>query len=107
RAQAMRQRLIDLGRNEVEQKANYFQLEYLRSGSWEAYDKWRASVAKDAGQQSFRVWDVDLERAIGRRDFDGALRLAGVVAEDIRGIHNSADDADRGVLRALLLRAKG
>jgi TolB-like protein/tetratricopeptide (TPR) repeat protein len=107
RAQALRQRMIEIGRNELEQKANYYQLEYWRTGSWESYDKWRASIAKEVGQQSFRVWDVDLQRAIGRRDFDGAVRLAGVVTDDIRGIYNSADDADRGVLRALLLRAKG
>ena len=107
KAQAMRLRLIDIGRSELEQRANYFQLEYLRTGSWEAYDKWRTTIARNAGQQSFRVWDLDLERAIGRRDFDGALRLAGVIAEDIRGVYNSADDADRGVLRALLQRAKG
>ena len=107
RAQAMRQRLIDIGRNELEQKANYYQLEYWRTGSWGPYDKWRASVPKDASRQSFRIWGVDLERAIGRRDFDAALGMAGVITEDIRGIYNAADDADRGVLRALLLRAKG
>ena len=107
RAQAMRRRLIDLGQNELEQKANYFQLEYLRTGSWEAYDKWRASAGKKAGQQSFRVWDVDLQRAIGRHGFDEALRLAGVVTDDIRGVYNTADDADRAVLRSLVLRAKG
>src|SRR5436190_24272011 len=50
RAQALRQRLIDLGQNELEQKANYFQLEYLRTGSWKAYDKWRAAAGKEAGR---------------------------------------------------------
>ena len=107
RALALRQRLIDVRSGDLDPQANYYQLKYWATGSWEDYDKWRAGAGRDAAEKFYRVWSVDLNRALARRDFADALRLADVVSEDVRNVVGPAEDVDRGLLRALILRAQG
>ena len=106
-ALALRQRLIDVRPGNLDPQASYYQLKYWATGSWEGYDKWRPGIGRGAAEKSYRVWSVDLDRALGRRDFADALRLIDVVSEDVRNVVGPAEEVDRSLLRALIVRAKG
>jgi len=79
--------------------------EYYRTGSWEAYDKWRQTVPKDEVAVTSRVKFYDIDRALGRRDFDEALRLLGLESEDLKGYFG--ERLEDLAVRAVILRAKG
>ena len=80
---------------------------YWRTGSWEAYDKWRQSLPKGEEAVTSRVKFADVDRALGRRDFDEALRLLGVQPTDLKDYANTIERLSDETARAVLLRAKG
>lgn len=107
RAAALRRQMIAIRPDEIEQQANVCQIEYWRTGAWDACDEWRRTVAPDAHLKLYRVWALDFNRALARRDFDAALRIVDVVPEELRGSWDEFDAAARPIHRALVLRAKG
>src|SRR5260221_7491317 len=107
RALALRQQLMKIRPNDLELQANYYLVEYLKTGSWAGYDNWRSSVPAEASTKLYRVWIMDLDRAAARRDFDEVSRLHGVVPEDLGALNAPIDEAGLHLGRALALRAKG
>lgn len=107
RALALREQLVKIRPDELELQANYWLVDYLRSGSWAGYDKWRSGVPTEANLKFYRVWLMDLDRAAARRDFDEVIRLWGVIPEDLRILNAPIDEAGRHLYRAFALRAKG
>jgi TolB-like protein len=107
RAQALRRQLIEIRPDDVDLRANYYLNEYWRSGSWDGYDKWRASLASGVELQSARVRNTDTDRAIARRDFGEVLRLIDVNSDDIKALATPQDEAGRDVFKGLALLAKG
>jgi TolB-like protein len=107
RALALRQQLIRIRPDNLELQANYYLVDYLRTGSWQSYDKWRSTVPADAAVKLYRIWTMDLDRAAGRRDFTEVVRLYDVIPEDIRALEAPIDEAGRHFGQALALRAQG
>lgn len=107
RAVALLQQLIDIRPEDQDLRAKLHLTEYWRTGSWDAYDRWRSTIPKGAESESARVRNVDADRAIARRDFAEVLRLIDVDSVDVRSLIDSRDSAFKGTLRALTLRAKG
>lgn len=107
RALRLLQQLINIRPADHDLKAKFHLTEYWQTGSWDSYDRWRSTLPKGAELESARVRNVDADRAIARRDFNEVLRLTDVDSEDVRSLIDSRDKAFKGVLRALVLRAKG
>jgi len=107
RALALRQRVINIRPNDPGVQARYQVLEYQRTGSWDAYDKWRPTVPKDANTKFFFVWELDAGRALARRDLAETLRLNSIVPEDVRGLEGFSDEGSRTLTRALVTYALG
>lgn len=107
RALTLLQQLINIRPADDDLKAKFYLTEYWRTGSWDPYDRWRSTLPKGAELKSARVRNVDADRAIARRDFSEVLRLTDVDSEDVRSLIDSRDNAFKGALRALCLRAKG
>jgi TolB-like protein/DNA-binding winged helix-turn-helix (wHTH) protein len=106
RALALRQQLVNLRPDDVALQARYQQVEYWRSGSWDAYDRWRSTIPKDAVLKTSRLRFVDIDRAAARRDFTEVLRLMALESEDIASLMDSSAAAERSADRAAALRAK-
>lgn len=108
RAQALVQQLIDIRPSDVDLKAKFYRYEYLRSGSWDGYDQWRATLPKDAAHKFARVRQLDLHRAVAQLDLDRAQQLMDLDPQDVKSWTSSPINlAGKAVDRALLLRAKG
>ena len=107
RALALRQQLIKIRPDDLELQANYYLVDYLRTGSWEGYDKWRSRIPADAASRLYRVWNMDIDRAVARRDFDAVLRLHQSIPEELGALNANIDKAGPHLYRALALRAKG
>jgi len=108
RALAYRQETINIRPDDITLQAERSRIEYYRSGTWTAYDKWRATLPEGAVRMYLSVRIMDLNRAIAKRDYAEVLRLADVESEDARGF---IDSSQSGILKngliALALRAKG
>ncbi len=75
RALAMWQRVISIRPESISEQVSYYGLEYLKTGSWESYDQWRAALPEGTRQQSPDVWFMDVECATCRSDFAAVVRL--------------------------------
>ena len=108
RALAYQQKLIDLRPNDISLQAERQRIEYLRTGTWDAYDTWRSRLPERAEGKFLMVRNMDVDRAIARRDYAEVLRLAEVDSEDSR---DSVDSSQAGILKHRLLalthRARG
>jgi tetratricopeptide (TPR) repeat protein len=107
RALAYLQQMINFRPEDLDLQADYQRTEYRRTGSWTAFDNWRSSVAADAHLKYSRVKELDVERAVARRDFDSAIRLLDVTPEDSRGWINAMQEVSASLARAGLFYAKG
>jgi len=105
RALALRQQLLKIRPDDLEQQANYYLVDYLKTGSWEGYDRWRAKLPPDV--KLYRVWTMDLDRAAARRDFDELIRLYRIVPEELRTLNAPIDEAGGHLGAAMALHAKG
>jgi TolB-like protein len=106
RSLTLQRQLTDIRPADDELKANFHETEYLRTGSWNRYDEWRRTLHADTASRIDAVKGMDIDRAIARGDFNEALRLIDVDAEDARNIQQSRC-ACKEVPRVLILRAKG
>ena len=94
----------DLRPDEPAVHADLAWVEYLRTGSWAAFDEWRRRLPAGIDACCGLVRDVDIARALARRDLAAAARLADVDTAD----SNTATEAQRlcrEVERVLILRA--
>ena len=107
RAQALRKQVVDLRPNDVDINAAYYLYEYWRTGSWDLYDRWRATLSKGVELQSVRVRNVEYDRAIARRDFEDVIRLIDVDSDDYRGMTRPDWNAEKNVLKSLAFLARG
>jgi adenylate cyclase len=108
RAIALLRQLIDIRRDDDDLKARLSQLEYWRTGSWQAYDEWRSTLPAGAAKSLGGVHYLDTQRALSRREFDRALNLVTVEPEDLKGANDPRERAGfERYYRALLLHAKG
>lgn len=74
-ALALQRRIVALRPASIDAQVRLQQLEAQRTGSFEAYDRWRATLVPDAERASILLWLMDAYRAVARRDFDAVLRL--------------------------------
>ena len=72
---AVRRRATAIRPDSVDDQLDYPELEYMRTGSWDAYDQWRARLPAGIETRSHGVWLWDVRRAGARRDFARRLRL--------------------------------
>jgi len=107
RALALQEEIVKSRPDDLDAKAKLYVMDYNRTGSWEAYDKWRATLPKGAERKSARVMFRDMDRAIARHDFNEALRLLEIQAEDLKVYSDLQERAFRERDRALILSAKG
>lgn len=108
RALAYQQNLIELRPNDIPLQAEYQRIEYLRTGTWGAYDTWRSRLPERAERKYLMVREMDIDRAIARRDYSEVLRLAEVDPEDSReSLDSSQADILKHRLLALTHRARG
>lgn len=107
RALVLLRHLIDIRRDDDDLKARLSQLEYRRTGSWQAYDEWRSTLPADAARALAGVQYMDMQRALSRREFDRGMRLLDLEPEDVKGAIDPRDSSGTEVFRALILHAKG
>ncbi len=107
RALALLRQFNDLRPGNHDAQVKLYLTGYWRSGSWEAYDKWRQTLPKGEEAITSRVKFVDIDRALGRRDFDEALRLLDVQPTDLKELADNVDRLSDQVARAVILHAKG
>ena len=111
RSLALRRQLIEIRPGDLDLRAKYYLNEYWRTGSWNAYDSWRATLPKAAADgQTFTISTTDRTRAIARHDFAEALRLtdASAQAKDIGNWATPAEIGEmKGTFHALILQARG
>jgi TolB-like protein/class 3 adenylate cyclase len=100
---SLQRRMIELLPGNLDARVRLYQIEWWKSGSFAAYDAWRATLPAGAEHTSLTIWWMDGGRALLHRDFDAMLRLLDTPPrawrEDPR---NAVHD-----LRALVLLAKG
>jgi len=106
RSLALQRQLMEVRPGDNEVKADLYYTQFLRTGSWAAYDEWRSTLPRDAGAQVRAIKNLDIDRALARGDLDEALRLIEVDSDDSKKIAESRC-ACKEVPRVLLLRAKG
>jgi len=82
RALAVQQQLINIRPDDLDLQARYQQIEHSKSDSWDSFDKWRPTLPPSAERTLLRVWILDLDRVIARRDLDGASRLCDAVPQE-------------------------
>jgi len=107
KALELRKRLVDLRPDDEDLKVNLYFTEYLRSGSWDAYDKWRRTLPQGAEELYSGVMYKDFGRALSRHDFKEALRLNAIRPADVRTLFDARDEAILKSERAILERAAG
>jgi len=87
RALAVQQQLIDVRPNDLSLKCEYLEFEFKKTGSWESFDKWRATLPTGTERTSFELWDFDVFRAGARRDFNSVIQLLGTPPIDLPVLH--------------------
>jgi len=106
RALAVQQQLINIRPDDLDLQARYQRIEHWKSGSWDSFDKWRSTLPPGVERTLFRVWILDLDRAIAGRDLDGALRLLDAAPQEFLQL-NEWQDLNVSLIRALIFRMKG
>ena len=104
RALMLQQQIINIRPDDLELQAKYQWIEYRRTGSWNAFDKWRSTLPPGVAGSSHMVWFLDGFRANARRDLDEILRSLDAEPDATRG---SSAFYIRYAGRAMALRAKG
>ena len=104
RALALQQQMINIRPGDIELQGKYYLIEYQRSSTWDAFDKWRSTLPPGAEREGYRVWKLDLDRACARRDFDAALRILDAIPAGARSVW---DIHSLHLLRVPALFAKG
>jgi Tfp pilus assembly protein PilF len=84
RAAAYQQRIVELRPGDLDLRAKLQQIEYYRSGDWAGYGAWRATLRAGVEREIGIVHELDTRRAIARRDWNEALRLAEIEPADSR-----------------------
>jgi len=108
KAGELRKRLVEIRPGDIELQANVYLVDYLQTGSWASYDRWRSTIPANSAEKFFRVRELDAQRAIARRDFDEAMRLYDLVPEDTRGsFMGPLEEASNALGHALVYNAKG
>ena len=105
RCLALKRQLIEIRPDSVELRANYFLHEYWATGSWQGYDKWRATLPPGSDAKYARVRNTDADRVIARGDLAAVHRLADLDTEDLKGAKRS--DAGVAAAHALVYFALG
>ena len=102
---ALFRQFSDLRPGNYDAQVKLYVAEYWRTGSWDAYDRWRQALPPGAETTSARLRFYDIDRALGKRDFDEAQRLLATQSSDLQDYgYGKIEDQ---VTRAVLLRAKG
>ena len=91
RAQTLRLQLMEAHPENLDLRANYYRSEFSATGSWDGYDKWRASLGKGAEAKTARIRETDAERAAARRDFAEVQRLLGLEPGGANGLSGRGD----------------
>jgi TolB-like protein/class 3 adenylate cyclase/Tfp pilus assembly protein PilF len=73
RALAVQRRILEMRPGDTDAQAGLHEIEILKTGSFVAYDRWRATVPAGA-ERTQRVALLDARRAWANRDFDGVSR---------------------------------
>lgn len=105
RALALQQQLINIRPDEVDLQGKYQLIEYWKSGTWESFDKWRATLPPGVERISGIVWGLDLDRAAVRRDFDAFIRLIDAVPEAL--LRDEIERSGNLYYRTMAFLAKG
>lgn len=105
RALAVQQQLVNIRPDDVDLQGKYQRIEHWKSGKWDAFDKWRSALPPGVERTSGRVWRLDEDRAIARRDFDAALRLIDAAPEEV--LSGEWSTLSSSLARAQVLLAKG
>jgi TolB-like protein/Tfp pilus assembly protein PilF len=100
RAEQLQKQLIALRPGELDLQAEYQRTEYYRTGTWTAYDAWRAGQAPGIETRIGLVLLMDLNRAVARADWPAVIRLVETDAADTRA---SQTDNQVAVLRQVTL----
>jgi adenylate cyclase len=80
----LRRQLLALRPDDIDLRCALELWTYWKTGRWESYDAWRATLAADAERRSARVRNTDADRAIARGDFATVHRLIDLDAEDFQ-----------------------
>ena len=104
-AMALFRQFITLRPGNYDAQVKLYVAEYWRTGSWEAYDKWRQTVPPGEEAASSRVKFYDIDRALGKRDFNEAQRLLTTESSDLKD-YAEFHLGDQAAV-AVVLRAKG
>lgn len=102
RALALQRRILEL-RPSIDAQAKLHEIESAPTGSFKAYDRWRATLKPGVERTSLSVWLMDARRAVAQRDFDAVLRLC----DRAPGQLEAGSALVVGEYRALALLAKG
>jgi TolB-like protein/class 3 adenylate cyclase/Tfp pilus assembly protein PilF len=117
RAEQLQQQLIALRPDDLSLQAEYQQTGYYRTGTWTAYDAWRAGQPPGVERRLGMVLKMDLKRAAARRDWPQVVRLVETDAADSRAaltdnqammlrqvalalVHNVQGDRGKAVIHA-------
>lgn len=88
RALAVQQQLINIRPDDVDLQGKYQSIEHSKTGAWDSFDRWRSSLPTGMQRTSGRVWFLDRNRAIARRDFDGLIRLLDAVPNEAQTVES-------------------
>jgi len=105
RALSVQQQLVAMRPNDLDLQGKYQWIEHSKTGSWDAYDKWRAGLPPDAARTLYRVWRLDGQRAAERRELEELQRLFDAPPPEVQWGRN--DKLFWSLRRALVFRAKG
>lgn len=84
-AQSLRGQLADHYSQDPGWHAQALRGEYVATGSWASWDKWRADAGKGLEARLSTVRDIAVDRAAAARDFAEVRRLLDLQPEDLRG----------------------
>ncbi|MEZ0308625.1 MAG: tetratricopeptide repeat protein, partial [Ramlibacter sp.] len=107
KALGLQQQLMALRPGETDLRAMYEYWSYLKTGSWQAYDAWRATLPTGVEKRYARVRNNDADRAIAAGNFAEVHRLADVDSEDGRAPLNHSAQANMAYSHVLLWHAAG
>jgi TolB-like protein/DNA-binding winged helix-turn-helix (wHTH) protein/Tfp pilus assembly protein PilF len=102
-ALSLQRKLVELQPGNLGARCELKMIEWQKSGSFAAYDAWRAALPAGAELASLQIWIMDGARAASRRDFDAVLRLLDAAPREL-----DLDPLEPlNATRAVVLLAKG
>ncbi|HSI53073.1 MAG: adenylate/guanylate cyclase domain-containing protein [Ramlibacter sp.] len=106
---ALRKQVVDMRPDDLDVRAGYEWWIYRKTGTWTAFDAWRATLPAGVEKRVGRVRNIDGERAMDRGDFDTVHRLIDLDSDDFKNslFDPAMVEADMRVQHALVWNAAG